>query len=130
MGQLDPVLLAWFDQGLRTGQFNVPNGRHIVLNQFPRLMKEARLRASAGVASGELRNFLIAINPSIAVVTDGSPTGMRRQLASEHDELPAIRKVLTPMLPNQKLEQWFVYTPPLAVMRRSWLQFASHIKLH
>lgn len=124
---LNPRLVAWFDQGLVSGRFEVPGGRHIILNQFPRLMKETRLRSSARVRSEELRDFLLAINPSIMTVTDGSPAGMRRQLETERDPLPAMRKVLIPVLPNAQFEQWFIYTPPLAVMRQGWAKIKPSV---
>jgi hypothetical protein len=124
-----PRLVAWFDEGLRSGLFKVPNGRHIVLNEFPRLMKESRLRASAGVDPESLREFLVAINPNVVTVPDGSPRGMRQQLAIERDQLPALRKVSVPVLPTHQHEYWFVYTPPLAVMRQGWFDIKSKLSL-
>ena len=124
-----PLLLTWFDEGMATGRFSVPSGRHIILNEFPRLMKENRLRASAGVDLEDLRDFLMAINPNVITVPDGSTTGLRRQLSIERDRLPALRKVFVPMLPAQKQEYWFVYTPPLAVMREGWRDLRSQMGL-
>ena len=115
-----PRLASWFEEGLAAGRLQVPNGRHIVLNQFPRLLKETRLAASAQVDAESLREFLLAINPKVETVQDGSPDGLKRRLASESAMLPGLRKVMIPVLPFQRDECWFVYTPPLAVMRESW----------
>ena len=118
--RFNPRLTAWFEDGLESGQFKLPNGRHIVLNQFPRLMKETRLAASAGVDPDTLRGFLLAINPKVETVPDGSPTGLKDRLTCERDALPAVRKVFVPVLPHRQDECWYVYTPPLAVMREGW----------
>jgi hypothetical protein len=115
-----PYLVEWLDESLGAGRFAVGNGRHIVLNQFPKLMKESRLQASARVDADTLRNFLRAINPNIATVMDGSPAGLRRQLDDERDHLPALRKVFVQVMPQVRLEHWFVYTPPLETLRQSW----------
>jgi hypothetical protein len=113
-------LAAWFDEGLESGRFDVPSGRHIILNQFPRLMKEARLCASAGIDVDSLRNFVLAINPHVVTVPDGSASGLKQQLTIECGERPGLRKAFVPVLPHHTWECWFVYTPPLMAMRRSW----------
>lgn len=113
-------LAEWFDQGLASGQFEVPNGRHIVLNEFPRFMKVSRLRASAGVDQDDLLDFLMSINPTVEPIADGSPDGMRRKLANEDGQLPALRKAFIKAAPSHQYEHWFVYTPPLHIMRESW----------
>lgn len=115
-----PYLVDWFDTGLAIGQFKVASGRHIILNQFSRLMPEKRLLASATVDPDSLRDFFRAINPYVVDLPDWSPTAMKRQLAGENDRLPALRKVTMPKRPFQDSEVWFVYTPPLDVMRDSW----------
>ena len=115
-----PRLVSWFDGGMFAGRFTIPSGRHIILNEFPRLMKERRLQASAGVDLDGLRDFLISINPNVITVPDGSSEGIRMQLSIERDRLPALRKVFVPMLPAQKQECWFVYMPPLSIMREGW----------
>lgn len=118
--RFDPRLVAWFDEGIARGCFKVPSGRHIILNEFPRLMKASRLKASAGVDAEMLRAFLLEINPNIVTLADGSANGLRRQLELEHDPLPALRKAFIPELPGRAHEEWFVYTPPLDVLRRGW----------
>lgn len=125
--RFNPRLTAWFENGLATGQFKLPNGRHIVLNQFPRLMKETRLAASAGVDPDTLRDFLLAINPKVETVDDGSPGGLKDRLSCECDQLPAVRKVMVQVLPHVRSECWYVYTPPLAVMRESWRSAKSKL---
>ena len=115
-----PRLAAWFDQGLSSGRFDVPDCRHIILNQFPRLMRESRVLASAGVDADSLREFLLAINPTVVSVADGSSSGLRQQLAIERDDVPGLRKVFVQVSPVHNHERWFVYTPPLAAMRHSW----------
>ena len=123
--RLHPRLSSWFERGLTVGQFDVPGGRHIILNQYPRLMKQSRLLASAAVETETLHEFLLAINPSIIDVADGSQMGIRQQLAIERDPLPGLRKVFVPLLPAQSHERWFVYTPPLDVMRQSWREMTA-----
>ena len=123
--RLDTGLAKWFDEGLACAQFKVLSGRHIILNEFPRLMKVARLRASARVVETDFLEFLLTINPQIETVQDGSSEGIRRKLAIELGPLPALRKVLVPVLPAQRHEHWFVYTPPLSVMRESWRKVKS-----
>ncbi len=125
-----PRLATWFDAGIASGRFDVPSGRHIILNEFPRLMRESRLKASAGVDVGLLREFLVAINPNIMTVSDGSPTGIRHQLTIEHDRLPGLRKVRGSMIPGRHHEEWFVYTPPLDVMRQGWREIRGQLDLH
>jgi len=122
---LHPRLVDWFDAGMARGQFDLPSGRHIILNQFPRLMKVSRLRASAGVDSDSLCQFFRVMNPNVVTVSDGSPLGLRHQLQCECDRLPALRKVFVPVLPYQRDEYWFIYTPPLAVMRQGWRDFTT-----
>ncbi len=125
--QLHPRLFEWLDDGLTSGQFKVPGGRHVILNEFPRLIKEARLLGSAGVDSDSLREFIASINPDVVTITDGTPDGLRRQLDREHTCLPALRKALVPVLPSHRFECWFVYTPPLAVMRQGWRDLRSKL---
>ncbi len=120
-------LATWFEQGLQTGRFTVPNGRHIVLNQYPRLMRVTRLLASAGVKHERFRDFLIDLNPNVMTIPDGSAPALRQQLEQETDQLPGLRQVYVKIPPNQKLERWFVYTPPLDVMRRRWSQVRSQL---
>jgi hypothetical protein len=100
-----PRLAAWLDDGLSSGRFRVPNGPDIVLNEFPRLMRESRLLASAAVEPDDLHDFL---------------TALRRQLSFEHDALPGLRRANMQVTPCYSCEPWFVYTPPLAAMRESW----------
>lgn len=124
-----PYLPVWFDQGLTSGQFKVPGGRHIVLNQFPRLMKESRLLASAQVDADSLRDFLISINPIVVTVSDGSASGLRRHLDTERGQVPGLRKAFLQIRPRLKLERWFIYTPPLDTMRQSWNQIRDQLGL-
>ena len=98
-----PRLATWFDEGLACGKFDVPSGRHIILNEFPRLMPESRLLASAGVDRTSLREFLLTVNPNVISIPDGSAEGMRQQLALECDQLPGLRKVFTRLPPYESL---------------------------
>lgn len=125
--QLHPRLFEWLDDGLTSGQFKVPGGRHVILNEFPRLIKESRLLGSAGVDPWSLREFFASINPDVVTISDGTPDGLRRQLEREKTCLPALRKALVPVLPSHRFECWFVYTPPLAVMRQGWRDLRSKL---
>ena len=125
-----PRLATWFDEGLACGKFDVPSGRHIILNEFPRLMPEARLLASAGVDRTSLREFLLTVNPNVISIPDGSAEGMRQQLALECDQLPGLRQVFTRLPPSESYEAWFVYTPPLATMRQGWQSVRSQFGLY
>jgi hypothetical protein len=115
-----PHLAAWLDNGLNSGRFAVPNGPDIVLNEYPRLIRESRLLASAAVEPDELHDFLTAINPTIVCISDASTDGLRRHLSFEHGMIPGLRKAVLQVSPFYTCERWFVYTPPLAVMRESW----------
>jgi hypothetical protein len=115
-----PYLAAWFHDGLASGRFRVPNSRDVVLNEFPRLLRESRLLASAAVEADELRAFIIAINPTIVCLADVSPSGLRQQLVLEQDLLPGLRRATLQVTPDYHCERWFVYTPPLAMMREGW----------
>ena len=129
-----PRLATWFDEGLACGKFDVPSGRHIILNEFPRLMPESRLLASAGVDRTSLHEFLLTVNPNVISIPDGSTEGMRQQLALECDQLPGLRKVFTRLPPSESYEAWYVYTPPLASMRQGWqtvrFQFGLSAAMH
>lgn len=127
VSQYHPRLVAWFDEGLAAGRFKVPNGRHIVLNEFPRMMRETRLRASAGVDPESLKKFLLALNPRVRSVVDGSPEGLRRHLMTEVESLPALRKVHVPLASAQVHETVFVYTPPLETMRQGWRAYGASL---
>jgi hypothetical protein len=130
MGSLLPSrLVKWFDTGLSAGQFNLPNDRHIILNEFPRLMKASRLRASAGADEESFYQFLVGLSPNVFTLADCSPAGMRTQLSNERGPLPALRKGFLQVLPYQRQECWFVYTPPLSVMRKSWSNIRSQYGL-
>jgi hypothetical protein len=115
-----PHVVEWFDQGMASGVFKLENGRHIILNEFPRLMKESRLRASARVGPDSLREFLLALNPHVVTLADGTKKRIRQLLAAERGQLPALRKVIVPVQPAVQQECWYVYTPPIEVMRESW----------
>ena len=115
-----PRLLTWFDEGMARGQFLVPGGRHIILNEFPRLMKETRLLASTGVTAENLRAFFLAMNSTVETLADGSPEGICRSLASERGTMPALRNAMVPIGPRQHVERWFVFMPPLGTLREGW----------
>ena len=109
------------------GQFSVPSGRHIILNEFPRLMKETRLLASAGVAAEDLRSFIMTINPAVETLPDGSPEGISRRLIAERGTIPALRKAVITFAPKQRAERWFVYMPPLRTLREGWRDTKQHL---
>ena len=89
-----PYLPGWFDQGLTAGQFKVPGGRHIVLNQFPRLMKESRLLARAQVDADSLTNYW--------PMAGGSPSG---SFAMNQDLLSSPKTYATD-LPEDQYYNW------------------------
>ena len=113
-------LLTWFDEGAASGRFAVPSGRHIILNEFPRLMKETRLLATAGVDAEDLRSFFQAINPVVETLVDVSPEGIKRRLLLERGAIPALRNAVISIAPTQRAERWFVYMPPLRTLRAGW----------
>ena len=111
-------LAAWFDAGLTNGQFDVPNGRHIVLNEFPRMMRLTRLQLSAGVDADSLRQFLLKLNPT--VTTSSSAPSIAKKFDEAGENLPRLCKLVVSCSPKSSLEQWYVYTPPLENMRQGW----------
>jgi hypothetical protein len=111
-------LAEWFEAGLANGQFDVPNGRHIVLNEFPRMMKLTRLQQSAGVDSDSLREFLLGINPTVTM--SSSAPNVAKQFGEAGERLPRLCKLVVSCSPKRSLEQWYVYTPALEDMRQGW----------
>ena len=111
-------LAEWFEAGLTNGQFNVPNGRHIVLNEFPRMMRLTRLQLSAGVDADSLREFLLELNPT--VTTSSSAPSVAKKFDDAGERLPRLCKLVVNCSPKSSLEQWYVYTPPLEDMRQGW----------
>jgi len=111
-------LTDWFETGLENGQFNVPNGRHIVLNEFPRMMKLSRLQLSAGVDAARLRAFLLELNPT--VTTSSSVPRVEKNFDEAGERIPRLCKLVVTVSPKRTLKQWYVYTPPLEAMRQGW----------
>ncbi len=109
-------MAEWFEAGLANGQFDVPNGRHIVLNEFPRMMRLTRLQQSAGVDADSLREFLLGINPTVTM--SSSAPNVAKQFGEAGERLPRLCKLVVSCSPKRSLEQWYVYTPALEDMRR------------
>jgi hypothetical protein len=116
----DPRLTTWFEDGLAAGRFRIPGGRDIILNEFPRLMRETRFLASSRVSARVFREFLLGLNPKILDIPNGSPEGLNEHLAAETETLPGLRKSIVFIPPHTRFETWYVYTPPLETMRRAW----------
>ena len=121
-------LTSWFETGLKNGRFDVRGGRHIVLNEYPRLMKLTRLQFSAGADHDSLVAFLLRLDPEIKTATNQSLEALEQELQKSKLECPRLCKVTIGIMPNKSIEQWFVYTPPLSLMRSQWASIKPKLR--
>jgi hypothetical protein len=110
-------LAFWLDRAIDNGRFDVPSGRHIVLNDSPKLVRLARLQASAGVDQDTLIAFLTMLDPNVGSIKAKCCKELARDLARETGSMLALRVCESDDMAKAIAGRWQVYVPSLADLR-------------
>lgn len=112
-------LTAWLDRAIETGRFDVPSGRHIVLNESRKFVRLARLQASAGTGEETLIAFFTSLNPDVTEISARCCRELERQLASEKGSAIALKVCQSDETAKAFAGRWHVYIPALSELRRA-----------